>query len=129
MKKVIMLKCVGNVEVPVEADVAHGIAIHRPVYFEIDEQDNIVLNSDDTPVYELGKFFWRLTHVNSGLSIMHARTKQAAQQARKVLQSVDLDRVASLDKEQRLTYLPDDHELRHMMEDHDTWLPPNWKWR
>ncbi len=128
MRQKITLNCKDGIQVSISADVVRGIAIHRPVHFEVDGRDNIVLDANGEPTYKFGAFFWRLTHVNSGLSIMHARTKEAARQARAILQTIDLDYVASLDKEQRLRYLPDDHELRQLMEDSDTWLPPNWEW-
>lgn len=128
MKKSVTLNCSDGVSVVIEADVVRGIAIHRPVYFEIDEHNNIIFDTEGKPVYQLGEKYWRLTHINSGLSVLHARTKKAAQKARTALQDVDLDHVASLDEGQRLKFLPADHSLRLAMREGNVLLPPHWIW-
>lgn len=127
MKKKITLSCADGIKVEVEADVSGGIAIHRPMYFEIDEQDKVVF-AEGRPVYKFGDHYWRLTHANSGLVILHARTLTAAKLARLAFRGVDLDLAASLPEDERLKLLPPDHLVREMMKGHDVYLPPGWDW-
>src|SRR5690606_15975316 len=92
-----------GVHIEIEADVVGGIAIHRPMRIELNEHGQPVLNEAGQPVIEFVDTHWRLTHVNSGCSLINARTKLAAIHARKMLRGVDLDTEASLEPVARKT--------------------------
>lgn len=113
-----------GVHVEIEADVVGGIAIHRPMRIELNEAGQPVLDKAGKPVIEFVDTHWRLTHVNSGLSLINARTKRAAIHARKMLRAVDLDSEAALEPVARKT----PEEVKQLLRDSDYYLHPQWVW-
>lgn len=127
MKQKIELNCDMGIRPEIEADVVGKVGIHRPLNFKVDENDQPILE-DGKPIIEISSKFWRLTHVSSGLALCNARTKEAAIRARKILNGIDLDYVASMPPEKRAGYLPVEHELRKLLRDGSELLSPGWIW-